>query len=83
MIFVRIICVSDPPWAVQRFSESPGISSKNKAKLESLGVEIIAVRGTGGGADTAIVMKAAFSCDIFAKEPEKRPEVREILTCPE
>lgn len=37
----RIICVSDPPWAVQRFPESPGISSKNRAKLESLGVEIV------------------------------------------
>jgi hypothetical protein len=141
----RVICVSDPPWARGRFPGSSGLSPENRAKLESLGVEIIdympyasmayswqaleniygaldllvvafdafrmvggnglkvaievglmatnagkvkageeiiSVGGTGGGADTAIVLKAAFSCDIFPKDPEKRPEVREILAMP-
>ncbi len=141
----RVICVSDPPWAVGRFPESPGISSAHRATLESLGVEIIdympyasvayswqasenvygaldllvvvfdafrmvggnglkvavevglmatnagkveagedviAVGGTESGADTAIVLKAAFSQRIFFKDPSERPEVREILAMP-
>jgi hypothetical protein len=141
----EVICVSDPPWAVGRFSEAPGISAENKARLESFGVEIIdympyasvayswqasenvygaldllvlvfdafrmvggnglkvaievglmatnagkvkagedviAVGGTESGADTAIVLKAAFSSNIFSKDPSERPEVREILAMP-
>ncbi|MCR4405178.1 MAG: hypothetical protein NUW06_07915 [Candidatus Acetothermia bacterium] len=53
-----------------------GLMATNAGK-DAPGEEIIAAGGTGGGADTAIVMKAAFSCVIFSKEPEKRPEVRE------
>jgi len=30
----------------------------------------------------AIVLKTAFSCDLFAKDPDKRPEVWEILALP-
>jgi len=141
----KVICVSDPPWAVGKYTESPGISTENRARLQSLGVEIIdyvpyasvayswqasenvygaldllvvvfdafrmvggnglkvaievglmatnagkvkagedviAVGGTGGGADTAIVLKTAFSANIFSKEPSERPEVREILAMP-
>jgi hypothetical protein len=141
----RVLCVSDPPWAVRQFPESPGISQENRTQLEALGVEVIddvpyasmayswkasenvygaldllvvafdafrlvggnglkvaievglmatnagklppgeeviAVGGTGRGADVAIVLKTAFSCDIFARDPEKRPEVREILAMP-
>ncbi|MFQ6033784.1 MAG: hypothetical protein ACE5KR_02855, partial [Candidatus Bipolaricaulia bacterium] len=58
-----------------------GLMATNARKIPP-GEEIIAVGGTGRGADVAIVMKAAFSSDIFAKEPEKRPEVREILAMP-
>jgi hypothetical protein len=46
------------------------------------GERLIAVGGTSEGADTAIVMKAAFSQDIMAKDPAKRPEVYEILAMP-
>ena len=58
-----------------------GLMATNAGKVKA-GEEIISVGGTGGGADTAIVLKAAFSCDIFSKVPEKRPEVREILAMP-
>lgn len=142
----RIICVSDPPWDIGKFSDSPGrMAPENNARLESLGVEIIdyipyasvayswqasenvygaldllvlifdafrmeggnglkvaievglmatnagkikagediiAVGGTERGADTAIVLKAAFSQNILSKEPSERLEVREILAMP-
>jgi len=43
---------------------------------------LITVGGTEKGADTAIVMKAAFSQNLLAKDPAKRPEVYEILAMP-
>jgi hypothetical protein len=43
------------------------------------GRDVIAVAGTGNGLDTAIVLKTAFSIDIFSGDPAERPEVREIL----
>ncbi len=46
------------------------------------GEHIISVGGTEKGADTAIVMKTAFSVDIFSKIPDKRMEVIEILCMP-
>ncbi len=46
------------------------------------GQRLIAVGGTSEGADTAIVMKAAFSQNLMAKDPTKRPEVYEILAMP-
>lgn len=58
-----------------------GLMATNAGKVAP-GQEIIAVGGTAGGADTAIVMKTAFSRNIFAKDPAKRPEVREILAMP-
>ena len=58
-----------------------GLMATNADRLKP-GEEVIAVGGTASGADTAIVLKTAFSCDIFAREPEKRPEVREILAMP-
>lgn len=141
----RIICVSDPPYAVGRPTSWPRLSPDKRDKLASLGVEIvdwapyasmayswkaaenvygaldllvvvfdafrmvggnglkvaievalmatnvgkvkpgdevISIGGTARGADMAIVMKAAYSCDIFAKDLAKRPEVREILAMP-
>jgi hypothetical protein len=55
-----------------------GLMATNAGKVKA-GEDITAVGGTGGGADTAIVLKAAFSANIFSKEPSERPEVREIL----
>jgi len=46
------------------------------------GERLITVGGTSEGADTAIVMKAAFSQNLMAKDPSKRPEVHEILAMP-
>ena len=46
------------------------------------GEKIISVGGTENGADTAIVMKSAFSQHLISKDPMKRPEVYEILAMP-
>ncbi len=46
------------------------------------GERVIAVGGTATGADTAIVMKTAYSLDIFHKEPDRRPELLEFLCTP-
>lgn len=46
------------------------------------GETVIAVGGTASGADTAIVMKTALSIDIFAAEPERRPDLLEFLCTP-
>lgn len=43
---------------------------------------IISIGGTERGADTAIVMRAAFSQNLLAKDPDERPEVLEILAMP-
>jgi hypothetical protein len=41
--------------------------------------DVLAVAGYGGGADTAIVVKACFPETLFSSDPQKRLEVREIL----
>ncbi len=46
------------------------------------GQEVIAVAGTGNGLDTAVVIKSAYSIDIFSTDPSERPEIREILAMP-
>ncbi len=46
------------------------------------GQEVIAVAGTGNGLDTAVVMKTAYSIDIFSNDPAERPEIREMLAMP-
>ncbi len=46
------------------------------------GRDVITVAGTGNGLDTAIVLKTAYSIDIFSGDPSERPEVREILAMP-
>ncbi len=43
------------------------------------GAHILCVGGTGTGADCAIVMKAGFSVDLLSRDPDKRPQAREIL----
>jgi len=46
------------------------------------GERIIAVGGTASGADTAIVMKTAYSLDIFSSDPARRPDLLEFLCTP-
>jgi hypothetical protein len=46
------------------------------------GEKVIAMGGTEGGADTAIVVRSAFQENFFASEIAKRPMVREILAMP-
>ncbi|MCW4033447.1 MAG: hypothetical protein NWF08_08690 [Candidatus Bathyarchaeota archaeon] len=43
---------------------------------------VIAVGGTGEGADTAIVVRLALQKDAFGKDPDKRLSVEEILAIP-
>jgi hypothetical protein len=44
--------------------------------------DVIGVGGTGGGADTAIVMKASYAIRMFSENQEHRPEVKEIIAMP-
>jgi len=44
--------------------------------------DVIGVGGTGKGADTAIVVRATYPTSMFAKDPSKRLEVREIIAMP-
>jgi len=46
------------------------------------GEEVIAIAGTGTGADTAIIMKASWFEDAVGENVNKRMEIREILTMP-
>jgi hypothetical protein len=46
------------------------------------GEKVIAVGGTASGADTAIVMKTAYSLDLFSSEPERRPDLIEFICTP-
>ena len=46
------------------------------------GQDVIAVAGTGNGLDTAVVIKSAYSIDIFSTDPSERPEIHEILAMP-
>jgi len=50
--------------------------------LVSSGQEVIAIGGTGSGADTAIVVKASSTKDILGPDIKNRLEVREIITMP-
>ncbi len=58
-----------------------GIMATNVGVLKA-GERVITVGGTSTGADTAIVMKTAFSSDIFAQEGARRPEMLELLCMP-
>lgn len=46
------------------------------------GENVIAVGGTEGGADTAIVVRSAFQENFFASDEKKRPMLREVLAMP-
>ena len=58
-----------------------GLMATNAGVLQA-GERVIAVGGRGTGADTAIVMKTAYSLNVFAQDPAKRPEMIELLCMP-
>ncbi len=58
-----------------------GLMATNAGVLQG-GERAICVGGTAAGADTAIVMKTAYSLDIFSEDPSKRPEMIELLCMP-
>ena len=58
-----------------------GLMATNVGALQA-GERVIAVGGTASGADTAIVMKAAYSLDVFSSEPERRPDLLEFICTP-
>ncbi len=58
-----------------------GLMATNVGVLPA-GETIIGVGGTGSGADTAVVMKTAYSVDIFCDDPARRPILLEFLCTP-
>lgn len=44
--------------------------------------DVIAIAGTGKGADTAVVARSTFSPTVFSANPERRLVVKEILAVP-
>jgi hypothetical protein len=48
----------------------------------SAGQDVIAVGGTGGGSDSAAIIKATSTADMFSSDTEKRLEIREIFAMP-
>jgi hypothetical protein len=44
--------------------------------------DVIAVGGSGRGADTAIILRGTYPASMFDKEPGKRLEIREIIAMP-
>ncbi len=46
------------------------------------GQEVIAVGGTGSGSDSAGIIKATSTADLFGPDIDKRLEIREILAMP-
>jgi hypothetical protein len=48
----------------------------------SPGQDVIAVGGTGGGSDSAAVIKATSTADMLGADTQKRLEIREIFAMP-
>lgn len=46
------------------------------------GEDVIGVGGTGKGADTALIVKAALPEDVLGKDIRKRLEIREVIAMP-
>jgi len=46
------------------------------------GEDVIGVGGTGEGADTALIVKAALPEDILGEDIRKRLEIREVIAMP-
>ncbi len=57
------------------------IALADKGKMEPREY-IISIGGSEKGVDTAVVIKTAFSKDIFSVHAQKMPEIREILCIP-
>jgi hypothetical protein len=51
-------------------------------KIISTGQDVIAVGGTGGGSDSAAVIKATSTADMLGPDIQKRLEIREIFAMP-
>jgi hypothetical protein len=49
----------------------------------SAGQDVIGVGGTGGGSDSAAVIKATSTVDMLGPDIQKRLEIREILAMPQ
>jgi len=58
-----------------------GLMACNAGRVKP-GEEIVAVAGSASAGYTAIVMRAAVSAALFAKDRARRPEVKEILVMP-
>jgi hypothetical protein len=58
-----------------------GLMATNVGVLKT-GEKVITVGGTAAGADTAVVMKTAYSLDLFCDDPDRRPELVEMLCTP-
>lgn len=50
--------------------------------LISAGQDVIAVGGTGGGSDTAAIIKATSTVDMLGPDTQKRLEIKEIFAMP-
>jgi hypothetical protein len=50
--------------------------------IVSLGQDVIAVGGTGSGSDSAMVVRATSTADMFGSDIQKRLEIREIFALP-
>jgi len=44
--------------------------------------DVIAVGGSGKGADTAVLLRATYPACVFDKDPSKRLEMREVIAMP-
>ena len=44
--------------------------------------DVIGVGGSGSGADSAAIMRATYPALMFAKDPKKRLEIREVIAIP-
>jgi len=58
-----------------------GLMATNVGTLPT-GATVIAVGGTASGADTAVVMRTAYSTDIFSDDTTRRPELIELICTP-
>jgi uncharacterized protein len=58
-----------------------GLMATNVGVLPT-GSTVIAVGGTASGADTAVVMRTAYSTDVFSDDTARRPELLEFICTP-
>ena len=58
-----------------------GLMATNVGVLPA-GATAIAVGGTASGADTAVVMRTAYTTDVFSDDTARRPELLEFICAP-